>query len=44
MVQLKRFLRKTGWALLGLLLLSGCEILKGFGEGLGNVFRQFKMP
>jgi hypothetical protein len=43
-MHIKRFLQKTGWALLGLFFLTSCEMLKGFGQGLGNVFKQFKLP
>ncbi len=43
-MQLKRFIRKAGWSLLALVLLTGCEMLKGFGQGLENAFKQFKFP
>jgi hypothetical protein len=43
-MKIKRFLQKTGWTMLVLFFLTGCEMLKGFGEGLGNAFKQFKMP
>ena len=43
-MQIRRFFHKAGWTLLALLFLTGCELLKGFGEGLGNAFKQFKFP
>ncbi len=43
-MSIRRVLSRVGWALLGMVLLTGCEMLKGFGEGLGNVFKNFKFP
>jgi len=43
-MQITLFLRRKGWALQGLLFLTGCDMLKGFGGGLENVFKNIKMP
>ena len=43
-MQIKAFLRRKGWVLLALLFLTGCDILEGFGSGLGNAFKGIKIP
>jgi hypothetical protein len=40
----KRILQKIFWAIFPMLFLTGCEMIKGFGDGLGNMFKSFKMP
>jgi hypothetical protein len=43
-MQLKKFFRIQYWALLAMLFLTGCSSLKGLGGGLGNLFKNFKLP
>lgn len=43
-MSIKQFLRTKGWALLALLFLTGCDVLKGFGAGVGSAFKQIKLP
>jgi hypothetical protein len=43
-MKLKHMIRRAAWGLIALVILAGCDPLKGLGEGLKNAFSHFHFP
>ncbi len=43
-MKVKPYFWKVAWSLFALVTLAGCGSLKSLGDGLGNLFKGFKIP